>query len=110
MAVAAHGRRRFRGALLGAQDDATHRRAMTSRPAKRATLLRIADMEDARLVLTDALVAESAPARKARAQDADAAPAQSRTADQVARAAPAAPIKNFQPASAQRRRGPARGD
>ena len=60
MAAAVDGRRRFRGILLGTQGDAARIRrddAGTGEPAE--VLLRIEDMEDARLVLTDALVAES---------------------------------------------------
>jgi ribosome maturation factor RimP len=108
MAVAAHGRRRFRGALLGAQDDAAHLRRDDAAAGEAGdVLLRIADMEDARLVLTDALVAESLRRGKARAQDADAPPAQAPD-DETKLRGEAAPAprrsKNFQPASAQRRR------
>jgi len=60
MAVAVDGRRRFRGILLGAEGNAARIRrddAAAGQPAE--VVLRIEDMEDARLVLTDALVAES---------------------------------------------------
>jgi ribosome maturation factor RimP len=60
MAIAVAGRRRFRGELLGAQGNAAHIRrddAATGETAE--VLLPIADMAEARLVLTDALVAES---------------------------------------------------
>ena len=60
MAVAVDGRRRFRGILLGADGNGARIRrddAAAGEPAE--VVLRIEDMEDARLVLTDALVAES---------------------------------------------------
>jgi ribosome maturation factor RimP len=108
MAIAAHGRRRFRGALLGAQDDAAHLRRDDAAAGEAGdVLLRIADMEDARLMLTDALVAESLRRGKARAADADAPPAQEPGGETKLRgeAAPAPRrSRNFQPASAQRRR------
>ena len=54
------GRRRFRGVLLGAQGDAAHiRRDDAAAGEATEVLLPIADMTEARLVLTDALVAES---------------------------------------------------
>jgi ribosome maturation factor RimP len=60
MAVAMAGRRRFRGMLLGAQGEAA-RMQRNDAAAGDATeiLLPIRDMTEARLVLTDALVAES---------------------------------------------------
>jgi ribosome maturation factor RimP len=60
MTVAVDGRRRFRGILLGTECNAARIRrddAGAGEPAE--ILLRIEDMEEARLVLTDALVAES---------------------------------------------------
>jgi ribosome maturation factor RimP len=108
MAVAAHGRRRFRGELLGAQGDAANvRRDDAAAGDASEVLLRIADMEDARLVLTDALVAESLRRGKARAADAGAPPAQEPDGESQLRgeATPASRrSKNFQPAPALRRR------
>jgi ribosome maturation factor RimP len=60
MAVAVDGRKRFRGQLLGAEGDAARIRrddVLAGEPAD--ILLAIEDMEEARLVLTDALIAES---------------------------------------------------
>ena len=108
MAIAAHGRRRFRGVLLGAQGDAAHLRRDDAAAGEASdVLLRIADMADTRLMLTDALVAESLRRGKARAADADAPLAQEPGGETKLRgeAAPAPRrSKNFQPASAQRRR------
>jgi ribosome maturation factor RimP len=60
MAISTAGRRRFRGVLVGAQGDAAHIRRDDAAAGEAAeALLPIADMADARLVLTDALVAES---------------------------------------------------
>jgi len=60
MAIAVEGRRRFRGMLLGAQGEAAQIRRDDA-PAGEApeVLLPIRDIAEARLVLTDALVAES---------------------------------------------------
>jgi ribosome maturation factor RimP len=60
MAVAIDGRKRFRGRLLGAEGDAARVRrddAPAGEPAD--VLLPIEDMAEAKLVLTDELVAES---------------------------------------------------
>jgi ribosome maturation factor RimP len=60
MAVAAHGRKRFRGQLLGAEGHLArvHREdAPAGEPAD--VMLPIEDMAEAKLVLTDALIAES---------------------------------------------------
>jgi len=60
MAISTAGRRRFRGMLLGAQGDAAHiRRDDAAAGDEAEVLLPIGDMTEARLVLTDALVAES---------------------------------------------------
>jgi ribosome maturation factor RimP len=60
MAISTAGRRRFRGMLLGAQGDAAHVRRDDAADGDEAeVLLPIGDMTEARLVLTDALVAES---------------------------------------------------
>lgn len=60
MAVAAQGRKRFRGVLLGADGESARVR-LSGQPqgAPEEALLRIEDMAEARLVLTDALVAEA---------------------------------------------------
>lgn len=60
MAVSAAGRRRFRGLLLGTEGGQARIRRDDAREGEEAeVLLPIADMADARLVLTDALIAES---------------------------------------------------
>jgi len=60
MAISTEGRRRFRGILLGAQGDAAHVRRDDAAAGEAAeVLLPIREMAEARLVLTDALVAES---------------------------------------------------
>jgi len=60
MAVAAHGRKRFRGMLLGTQGDQARVHRDDAKPDEETDiLLRIEDMAEAKLVLTDALIAES---------------------------------------------------
>jgi ribosome maturation factor RimP len=60
MANTLEGRRRFRGLLIGTQGDAARIRRADAAPEEAAeVLLPIRDMAEARLVLTDALVAES---------------------------------------------------
>ena len=60
MAVAVEGRRRFRGFLLGADGDGARIRRDDATPGETAeVLLPIDDMAEAKLVLTDALIAES---------------------------------------------------
>jgi len=56
LAVPLNGRKRFRGILLGVDGDAVRLR---SEEADGETLIAIDDMLEARLVLTDALIAES---------------------------------------------------
>jgi ribosome maturation factor RimP len=60
MAVAIEGRRRFRGILLGTRGDAARVRHDDAAPEQGGEiLLPIEDMAEARLVLTDELIAES---------------------------------------------------
>jgi ribosome maturation factor RimP len=60
MATALEGRRRFRGLLIGVQGDAARIRPVEAAAEEAAeVLLPIRDMTEARLVLTDALVAQS---------------------------------------------------
>jgi ribosome maturation factor RimP len=64
------GRKRFRGVLLGTEGEAAHMRC-DDLPAESAdVMLPIADMAEARLVLTDALVTESLKRGKAAERDA----------------------------------------
>jgi ribosome maturation factor RimP len=60
LAVAIDGRRRFRGLLLGVQDAMVRIRRNDTAPGEaNEVLLPIDDLAEARLVLTDALIAES---------------------------------------------------
>jgi ribosome maturation factor RimP len=60
MAVAAHGRKRFRGMLLGTDGEMARVQRDDAKPDEQAdVLLRIEDIAEAKLVLTDALIAES---------------------------------------------------
>jgi ribosome maturation factor RimP len=60
MAVTIDGRRRFRGLLLGVEGDAARIRRDDAAPAEASEiLLPIEDIAEAKLVLTDALIAES---------------------------------------------------
>jgi ribosome maturation factor RimP len=74
MAVAREGRKRFRGLLLGVEDEAARlRRSDLAEGEVSDVLLPIADMAEARLVLTDALVAESLRRGKQAGRAAEAA-------------------------------------
>ena len=60
MAASIEGRRRFRGTLLGAEGEAARIRRDDAAPGEATeVLLPIEDMAEAKLVLTDALIAES---------------------------------------------------
>src|SRR5689334_23164394 len=60
MAVAAHGRKRFRGTLTGVEGEAAKLHRDDARPDEDAdVLLAMEDIAEAKLVLTDELVAES---------------------------------------------------
>jgi ribosome maturation factor RimP len=59
MAVAVGGRRRFRGILVGAEGDCVRVRGEDAAAGECEVLLRFEDMAEAKLVLTDALIAES---------------------------------------------------
>ena len=82
MAVPFEGRKRFRGTLLGVEGDAARVRLDGVPAGENAeAVLPIADMAEARLVLSDALIAESlrrgkAAAEKAKERDGAAIPAQ----------------------------------
>ena len=69
MAVARDGRKRFRGLLLGTEGEAARLRRKDAAEGEPAdVLLPIADMAEARLVLTDALIRESLRRGKAGAE------------------------------------------
>jgi len=59
MQVPIDGRRRFRGELLGTDGDAVRMRFGDTDQDRNDVLLPINDMTEARLVLTDSLIAES---------------------------------------------------
>jgi ribosome maturation factor RimP len=59
MTVPVDGRRRFRGQLLGTEGDAVRIRRGDAAPDGTDDLLRIDDMMEAKLVLTDALISQS---------------------------------------------------
>jgi ribosome maturation factor RimP len=60
MNVPAHGRKRFRGMLLGVEGDRARLKRDDAKPGETAdVLLPIGDMAEARLVLTDQLIAEA---------------------------------------------------
>jgi len=59
MTVPVDGRRRFRGLLLGTEGEAVHIRRGDAPPDGADDLLRIDDMMEAKLVLTDALISQS---------------------------------------------------
>jgi ribosome maturation factor RimP len=73
MAVPVGTRKRFRGVLLGTENEAARLRRDYAKPDEQAeVLLPIADMMEAKLVITDALVAESLRRGKASAAERDA--------------------------------------
>jgi ribosome maturation factor RimP len=126
MAISTEGRRRFRGVLLGAQvlgaqGDAAHIRRDDAAAGEAAeVLLPIGEMAEARLVLTDALVAESlrrgkaaergahqpeealVPAQEGQAQLPDKTRRQDKGRSGAQRAP--RPSRDFQPTPAHRRR------
>ena len=60
MAVAAYGRKRFRGMLLGVDGDVVRVQRDDAKPGEETNvLLRIEDIAEAKLVLTDELIAEA---------------------------------------------------
>src|SRR6476619_4473719 len=70
MAVANHGRKRFRGTLVGVEGDAAKLHRDEARAEEETdVLLAMADIAEAKLVLTDELVAESMRRGKAAARE-----------------------------------------
>ena len=66
MAIAVDGRRRFRGVLLGMQDEAARIRRDDAAPGEPTdVLLPIEDVAEAKIMLSDALIAESLKRGKA---------------------------------------------
>lgn len=71
MEVPVEGRKRFRGEILGVEDDRAKLRFTGPDGEPQTVSLAISEMGEARLVLTDALVAESLKRGKAEARAAD---------------------------------------
>ncbi len=83
MAVARDGRRRFRGVLLGVEGETVKIRRDDAKEGETAEVqLPIADMAEARLVLTDALVTESLRRAKAAERTAEIAGSPHRSGNQ----------------------------
>jgi ribosome maturation factor RimP len=75
MSVPMDGRKRFRGVLIGIEGDAAHLRRDDARPDEIAdVLLPIEDMAEAKLVLTDELIAEALRKGKAAEREARGEP------------------------------------
>ena len=74
MEVAVDGRKRFRGLLLGAEDADAKLRIEADAGETKVIRLAIADMADAKLMLTDALVAQSLKRGKTASRAAEAEP------------------------------------
>ncbi|HLH97746.1 MAG TPA: ribosome maturation factor RimP [Xanthobacteraceae bacterium] len=94
MEVPVEGRRRFRGQLIGAEGECARIRRDAAAAEEVEVLLRIGDMAEARLVLTDSLIAESL--RRGKAAERAARETQDRAGERRA--------TDFQPVSAERRR------
>jgi len=88
MEVPVDGRKRFRGVLLGTDGDMARLRSDDASADVGDVLLRIADMSEARLVLTDALVTESLRRGKAAERDANEEHPRSRGPKNVRRPTP----------------------
>jgi ribosome maturation factor RimP len=97
MAVAAEGRKRFRGILTGVEGQAARLRRDDARPEENAdVLLPIEDMAEAKLVLTDALITEALRRDKA-------AKRESEKREASPRARPKTGSGNFRPDGKKRR-------
>jgi ribosome maturation factor RimP len=104
MAVAIDGRRRFRGVLLGVQDGAVRLRRDDAAPGEAdEVLLPIEEMAEAKLVLTDSLIAESLRRGKAAERAARRERAQNRHRRAAGRQTPEARHSNVQPAPVDHR-------
>jgi ribosome maturation factor RimP len=100
MAIGIEGRKRFRGVLVGTEGDAVRlRRDDAVAGEQEEYLLPIEDMADARLVLTDALIAEALKRSKTQARQESEARETGKE-----RAGPARDPKNFRRTSGGNRR------
>ena len=107
MATSVAGRRRFRGILLGTQDDAARIRTDDAASDETAeVLLPISEMTEARVILSDSLLSESLKRGKAAqrmappSQDDDAT--QTQDDERKGARAPSRASTRFQPAPARR--------
>jgi ribosome maturation factor RimP len=99
MAVAIDGRRRFRGVLLGVEDGTVRLRRDDAAPGEAdEVVLPIEEMAEAKLVLTDSLIAESLRRGKAAERAARRQRAQNRDRRAAGRQTPEARPSNVQPA------------
>jgi ribosome maturation factor RimP len=104
MAVAIDGRRRFRGVLLGVEDGAARLRRDDAAPGEAdEVLLPIEEMAEAKLFLTDSLIAESLRRGKAAERAARRQRAQNRDRRAAGRQTPEARHSNVQPAPVDHR-------
>jgi ribosome maturation factor RimP len=104
MATAIDGRRRFRGVLLGVEDDAARLRRDDAAPGEAdEVVLPIEEMAEAKLVLTDSLIAESLRRGKAAERAARRQRAQNRDRRAAGRQTPEARHSNVQPAPVDHR-------
>ena len=94
MEIPVDGRKRFRGQLAGTEGDmARLRRDDAAEGEEAEILLPIADMSDAKLVLTDELVAQALRREKAAKRDARAARREERREQRHSRHRPQGPAK-----------------
>jgi ribosome maturation factor RimP len=110
MEVALNGRKRFRGILLGVEGEGARLRRKDAAEGEDAdVLLAIADMAEARMVLTDALVRESLRRGKAQARElersGDGTRAEARIGDETRANARTADNDNRVPAQAAHANG-----
>lgn len=108
MSVPAEGRKRFRGILTGIEGEAARLHRDDAKAGENAdVLLRIEDMAEAKLVLTDALITEALRRDKAAKREASQ-PDEEQTAREPRRngkhGAGRAQPRNFRPSGAKKRR------
>ena len=107
MSVAAEGRKRFRGTLTGVEGESARVLRDDDKPDEKPdVLLPIEDMAEAKLVLTDALIAEVLRRGKAEAREALEAMNENNPRDPHGKKSPAnhARPRNFRPAGGKSRR------
>jgi ribosome maturation factor RimP len=108
MSVPAEGRKRFRGILTGVEGEAARLQRDDAKAGENAdVLLPIEDMAEAKLVLTDALIAEALrrdKAAKREAEQADEEQDQRKAHRNVKHGAGRAQPKNSRPSGAKKRR------